>query len=441
MKKARSVHDLKMFFGSEGQGGQAIVLIAVMMLALIFVVGLAVDAGQLYAAKRTQQEAADAGAFAGAVVFYQGGTSAQAVAAAVTDVAKNGYTDGVNNTTVTVNSPPASGLYAGNAQHVEVIILRQVMTTLAPAEGSLNQVRARGVAGAQSLNNGYAIMALATSCATFGLSVSVNENVHLTGGGVLVNSCGNPAVSGFTSGQDFLLPAPYTVDIVGTTAGNSFPAGVSVNSGVIAARPDPFSGFPKPTGLSYNGVSTLPTNPPRISGSTAVEGIYTTTLGGPPGAAVKLCHGIYILKGGGFGGDISQDLTNTDPNTGTPCDGKVLIFNTTSNWPLNTGTCSNMGSAGNHPITLAPMTTGTYANMGIYQDPACTTSLIISGNDQLSLGGTIYIPNGDISLNGNPATILAGQLIAQHLFIQNGNLNIDYSAGTTAQPILPRLAE
>ncbi len=65
---------------SGDEEGQAILLAAAMFLALLFMVGLAIDGGQLFVAKRTQQEAADAAAFAGAIVLYQGGTNAQASA-------------------------------------------------------------------------------------------------------------------------------------------------------------------------------------------------------------------------------------------------------------------------------------------------------------------------------------------------------------------------
>ena len=119
----------------------------------------------------------------------------------------------------------------------------------------------------------------------------------------------------------------------------------------------------------------------------------------------------------------------------------MLIYNTTSNFPSSTGTCSDVGDGGNHPIVLRPMTTGTYANMGVYQDPTCTTGLVVEGTGSLDAGGTIYFPNGFIQLDGNNATIDGGQLIAKTIDLQNGNLNIIYSAGTTATPILPRLAE
>ncbi len=161
------MNSLNRFFGrDDGEEGQAVVLFAIMMLALLFAVGLAIDAGQLYSAKRTEQEAADAAAFAGAVVLYQQGTGAQAIEAARTDALTNGYVSGggctlqspgscydaATQTTVSVYWPPISGLYLGNIKHVEVEITRQVKTALVPAQAAFNPVRARGVAGSEPLN-------------------------------------------------------------------------------------------------------------------------------------------------------------------------------------------------------------------------------------------------------------------------------------------------
>ena len=436
--------------GRDSEGGQAIVMVAIVFMALLFAVGLAVDSGQLFASKRAQQEAADAAAFAGAVVLYQGGSVSQATAAAIADATTNGYTDGVNSTTVTVNgvnvassNAPTSGLYAGEnpVMHVEVVIVRQVKTTLVPAEAAFNPVRARGVAGSESLNNGYPIMSLGTGCGTPGLTVSSNQNIHVYGGGIVTNSCATSAVTGFGSGQDLQIcasppaactPNSYTFAVVGGTTGNSFPAGVTVQTGTTAVA-DPFAGYPKPDGRSYNGVNNLPTNPGVIGGTTTKpEGIYTGTLSG------ALCHGIYILKGGGFSG-VTQDTNGAhiDANTNTACDGKVLIYNTMSGYPGITGTCSGMSG----DSVIRPMTTGIYSYMTVYQDPACTASLSESGSNTLDATGTLYLPSGTIDLNGNPATVVGGQLIAKQINVQNGNLTITYTAATTATPKLPRLAE
>ena len=87
------------------------------------------------------------------------------------------------------------------------------------------------------------------------------------------------------------------------------------------------------------------------------------------------------------------------------------------------------------------MTSGVYAYMSIYQDSACTASLSENGAHTLDATGTLYLPNGTIDLSGNTATVVGGQLIAKTINVKNGNLTINYDPTTTAQPILPRLAE
>jgi Flp pilus assembly protein TadG len=439
---------LRAFFGPTEQGGQMIVMVAIVFMALLFVVGLAVDAGQLFSAKRSQQEAADAAAFAGAVVLYQNGTVLQATQAAIDDAIRNGFTDGANNTTVTVNGynyatsfGPSSGPYVGEnpVRHVEVVIVHQVTTSLVPAEAAFNPVRARGVAGAEPFNNQYAIMILSPTCAggtTPTLSASSNVDLHVTGGSVWVNASCATAVSGFT-GTDIIIPSPYALDIVGGSS-DTFPATVFQVNKNLVAQPDPFAGFPVPDGKSYNGVDTLLTDPANILGTTtAVEGIYSATSI----SNKALCHGIYIIKGGGSGGDISKDTTHTDTRTSTACDGRVLIYNTMTNWPASTGTCASIGQNGNHPIDILPMTTGTYANMQLYQDKACTQPLIVGVGSVVSTGGTIYMPSAAMSFNGNATSITAGQVVTKTMDLQNANLTVNFTSGTTAAPILPRLAE
>lgn len=429
---------VRKFFGRDEEG-QALILGAILFLGMLFFVGLAVDAGQLYVAKRTEQEAADAAAFAGAIVLYQGGaqppagaTVTAAIAAARQVATQNGYTDdgGVGNMVVVVNSPPTSGAYSGDPNHVEVSITHRVKTSLVPAQAAFNPVRARGVAGAESFNNGYALMALDQSCTNATLALSPNEDIHLSGGGALINSCGGQAVQTAGAGQDFTIsPSGPTIDIVGGYAG-TWPAGLTVNTGV-APVPDPFAGYPMPS------TAGMQVNPPAGPSNTLYSGIYTYTLNN-----VKLCGGIYILKGNGMDGDISRQTSGTDPYTGLACDGNTFIFNTMSNYPAAGGTCDSIGRNGNHPISLRPMTTGQYKNFGIYQDPACTATMQIGGSSTaVDAGGTIYLPSAIVHMNGNPATITGGQMIAKQLDIQNGNLNITYSTGNTAQPVIPRLAE
>ena len=100
-----------------------------------------------------------------------------------------------------------------------------------------------------------------------------------------------------------------------------------------------------------------------------------------------------------------------------------------------------MNLTGNGAISLTAQTTGVWANLLFYQDPACTNDLQIGGNGTFTGTGSFYLPSAPFLLDGNNATLIGSQLVANTVNIQNGNLTINYDPVTTAQPILPRLAE
>jgi hypothetical protein len=418
----------------DGEGGQAVVLIAIVFLAMIMVVGLAVDAGQLYSARRTMQEAADAGAYAGAVVRYQNGTVAQARAAAVADTTRNGYTHGVNGFSVIVNVPPTGGLYVGNDRYVEVLISGGVQTALVPGQNTVTNVGVRGVAGAEPLNNGYAIMALDRGNTPNAFYAGPNADIHLTGGGIMVNST---ATGGGNSEQctaaRFTIALPYGTDVAGAGTG-CFP---STGDGLDNGQPqqaDPFAGFPKPSTTGMVTYSSLP----AVNPAPLMPGIYTTRIGGAGNSLFLMATGIYILKDGidlGGNADIQSEP------------GGIFIFNTHTNYPgsFRTGIdrCGVINLQGNSNTNMDAMTTGTYAHLLVYQDPACTNEMKIAGSGSaiFNATGTIYLPSARFTLDGNNATLRGSQLIARTVDIQNGNLDIDFDPANAAQPILPRLAE
>jgi Flp pilus assembly protein TadG len=439
---------LSRFFGrDDGEEGQAVVLFAIMMLALLFAVGLAIDAGQLYSAKRSEQEAADAAAFAGAVVLYQQGTGSEAIAAARTDALTNGFssgptcllstagacTDPATQTTVTVNWPPLAGAYLGNIKHVEVEIQRQVKTSLVPAEAAFNPVRARGVAGSEPLNNGYAIMALDRSNVCNAFTDLSNADLHLTGGGILVNSsCSTAAVNNQSTASRFTIQSPYTLDVNGNASGSWSSIGITVNPG-HNQLPDPFAGFPPPRPATL-GLPTCNSLAACQDGSgNQNPGVYKVNLGGTGNTNLVLNPGVYITTAGMDTGG-NADVTGNN----------VFIYNTYSNYPGAPGaspTCTNINLQGNAATTLTALTTGTWANLLVYQDPACSIQMTIAGNGTFIGTGSIYLPAAAFRFNGNPSTLNGSQLVARTVDIQNGNITINYNPVTTAQPILPRLAE
>lgn len=439
---------LKDFFvAAEAESGQALILIAIVFLGMLMMVGVAIDAGQVYSARRAMQEAADAAAYAGAVTLYQGGSQGQAFTRARDDATLNGFTQSMQGTTVTVNQPTTAP-YNTN-RYIEVTITRNVQTALVPAQAAITVVTVRAIAGADSLNNDYAIMALDRNPTTNAFVVGANADLNISGGGIIVNStAAQAAINGTPNNQwDISCPStnPCNIDIAGNTPSGWPPASVGSPdyfNGLRTGQPqvsDPFAGYPKPSTTNMLcGTQAQCTNRAGFGpgNDTLGTGIYTGSISNK-----SLCHGVYILKGGGMGGDIGIDTTSTDPVTGELCDGKVFIFNTMSNYPASGGTCSSMGVSGNHDMTMLAMTTGTYAGLLIYQDAACTATMTFGGTSfLLAATGTIYLPNAAFTANGQP-TINGGQIVAKTIDLQNATLNITYSPATSAQPVLPRLTK
>lgn len=452
---------LKAFFmDREAQAGQAILLVAITMMGMLMAVGLAVDAGQLYASRRTMQEAADAGAYAGAVVLYQLGTQGEARAAAATDATRNGYTNGIDGFTVTVNGAPTSGPFSGNNLYVEVIIEGWVRTAMVPAQSLLNFIRVRGVAGSEPLNNDYAIMALDRGNTPTAFYADNNADIHLTGGGILVNSTSNTAAVNQqgTASRFTIAPSTRRVDIAGNTS-STWPTGITTAT-TQPQQADPFAGFPKPP-TSDCDPDYVPNTPCIVVSSgtggavrTLEPGIYTYTIGSSGLGKIVMNPGIYILKGRGIDLAGNADLYSAglDVWTGhtatctTNCG--VFIFATHTNYPAayrpGIDSCGQLNLDGNAEVNVAALTTGTYKNFLVYMDAACsgsTENMKIGGNGVFTGTGTIYIPNNSFIFDGNNATLTGSQLVAKTVNIQSGNITINFVSGNSAQPILPRLAE
>ena len=437
----------KFFVGAEAEVGQAVILIAIVLLGMLMMVGVAIDAGQVYSARRAMQEAADAAAYAGAVTLYQGGSQGQAFNAARADATSNGFTNSMQGVTLTVQQPTVAPY--NTSSYVEVTISKNVQTSLVPAQALFTAVTVHAIAGADPLNNDYAIMALDRSPATDSFVVGANATLNISGGGIVVNStAAEAALNGTPTNQwDISCPStnPCNIDVAGGTP-SVWPAAHSGSpdyyNGPRTGQPqvtDPFAGYPKPSTTQLPcGTQAQCTDRTGFGprNKTLGTGIYTYQI-----SSKNLCHGIYILKGGGMGGDIGVDTSSTDPVTGDHCDGRVFIFNTMSNYPLSGGTCSAMGVSGNHDVTMYAMTTGIYAGLLIYQDSACTAQMTFGGTSfELAATGTIYLPNAKFYADGHP-TINGGQIVAKQIDLQNAVLNIDYSPSNSAQPVLPRLAK
>ena len=91
---------------NEGERGQALVMVALLMTALLGLTGLVADIGWYELNMIRMQRAADAAALAG--VVYLPTNVSGAVTAALAEATKNGYTNGTNGITVTAVPDPAN---------------------------------------------------------------------------------------------------------------------------------------------------------------------------------------------------------------------------------------------------------------------------------------------------------------------------------------------
>src|SRR4029077_8858648 len=102
------------------EAGQTLIFVALGMVMLGAILGLAGDLGYMRYVKRPLQRTADSAAIAGAAETNYGDVTSAAKA----DAATNGFTDGTNGVAVTVNTPPVAGPNQGKQGSVEALLSR-----------------------------------------------------------------------------------------------------------------------------------------------------------------------------------------------------------------------------------------------------------------------------------------------------------------------------
>jgi hypothetical protein len=106
----------------RAESGQAIVLMALVMIALLGMLGLAIDGGGLYFLWRDAQNATDAAVLSASYARCTEGNSASVISAGLAAAAKNGFDNNGTTNTVVVANPPTDGEQAGNMDYIQVDI-------------------------------------------------------------------------------------------------------------------------------------------------------------------------------------------------------------------------------------------------------------------------------------------------------------------------------
>jgi Flp pilus assembly protein TadG len=375
--------------------GSITVMTALSMPVVLGFAGLATEASLWYASKRTAQGAADSAAYSAAVI--SGGNLTQYRKQAQAVAAQYGLLDGTAGVTVTVNSPPTSGVYNGTTGAVEVIIqqpqtqsLSQLFLSAAPT------VYARAVAKIGNAGLGC-VVSLDTAYLT-GVGNNGNTTVGLQGCDIYDNATGP---SSFTLSGVSSLSANSAHfgggDQLGSNTTLTTTNGVFTNQQPIA---DPYAFLPNPT-VSGSNLGA-------ISGSGSFSPGRYSGINLNSGNIANLSPGTYYIDSGGI------DLHGGATLNGT---GVTIILTSSSS------TYGNVTIRGGSTLNLTAPTSGTFAGVALYQDrnaPASnptsnTAANSFNGGTAQNITGAIYFPNQSVSFGGGTASggAQCTQLIAQ----------------------------
>lgn len=471
----------------RGDRGQVLAIFGLSLVTIVIIAALAFDTGMLLLEKRDQQNAADAAALAGARYLVTGpAQDPKVVARAI--ATENGFTTGVDNEVVEVFVPPTSGQFRNVPGFIEVKIRSTRQSIFGGVLGVIGwNVGARAVAANQpGLDLPFAMLALdQDSC----------RALQVSGSG-LVTSAGTVQVNSDCKPDALWVGGTGTLEVTAAGATCNAVGGITETKGKGSeldcvqqpdsyAIPDPLRTkleppVPGPPADAQQITTTskpipdgCPGAQPPDSPATALDpktcafnasyagtewrlfpGYYPGGLDLAKGT-YYLEPGIYYIGGGGFvagggGGSVVDSVVRSvDPGGTTAGTGGILLFNTeayefTDECASGTGTNAQcIGpirlNGGTADVNLQPLSDGSeWDGMVIYQDRDFNITgkdvQINGGGSTLEVAGTIYVPAGDVEVNGNAGTIILDQVIAW-TFKVNGNggtIDVRYRSGVQA---------
>ncbi len=397
----------------------------------IALVGFGVEAGLLYRIKRAEQTAADAAALAGAIERGKGETGAIVTNAALNVATANGFSNG-GSTTVTVNSPPTSGLYAGNNAAVEVII-----TTTQPKIIPMSLIDGGAGDGTTTITSSSVALAEMTGDAcVLALDASASSAVKNSGNATIgmegcVVAANSTDASAITIGGSSTLTAHSL-----WTAGNYTQGGSSTLN--LASPPmtemwslsDPYANLTvtPPSSCTYTSKKI------NSGAATLSPGTYCKGLDIGAQAVVTLTPGTYYIDGDDL--KINGQASVKCPGcTGT--NGVTFVF-------TSSGSADDIGiadiNAGADVKLQAPSDTGNpFAGLLIVQDRKAGTSGVmkLNGGSTQVLNGAIYTPKSEVQWSGTTDTTTNACIeIVARLITFIGNSTIDNS-GCSAMGVKP----
>ena len=396
--------------------GAILPLVAVTLVGVVGVVALAIDVGAVQRERRIEQNAADAGAQAGAAEIMRNQSAAVVIASATAEATRNGFANGVNGVTVTVTHPIVSGEYFIGDKFVKVEISRPRPTLFAAVVGmSSMTVRAKAIGGIIT-PSGYCLVALETS-ATRGLLVDGGADVAATNCNIGVRATASDGLCLKDNGSSLGVTGG-TISVAGNYTGCSLTPAPTPQTGVTSIQ-DPLSYLTMPaysatclwTDKTINGSQIVTLNPGTYCGGIRVQNT----------AQVFLNPGVYTLLGGGLRVENNSQLTSlaggvTFINTwdgSNPYKPYLIQSGTTVNLTANTTAVGNT-----MPGILFYGDKTWVAGLNTWNS---TTNDFQSGATS-TLNGAFYFPTQNVRFHSGSTTTITGAVVAKQLWIHNNTI-------------------
>ena len=408
----------------QAKEGAVAIQMALMVVVLIGMGGLATDIGYTLFVQRKMQSAADAAAFSAAVAKSTGHPAITTEAYGVAGQA--GFVNGVNSVTVTVNnppiSPPASAADAAKASAVQVIIQQpQTLPLVSLLYSGTFKVAAQAVAiagsGTTSCTSNCGCILQTDPNAPTGVTMSNGASANLSCG-MTVNATSKTALS-VTGGATLNTVSPSSVSVAGGVSINNGgkingqgSCSTNCSQGNAKKVSDPYAGVTMPTqsGCTYSNKQYGTPSPVMSPGTYCnVSFSYGT---------VTMSPGIYYINQGNF--HVLGGLTLN--GTGVT----IILATTTGTVTIDNGT----------NVTLTAPTTGATAGIVFFGDPLGTETDTnnLAGGTSLNITGALYFPSETVDFsNGSKSSCT--QLIAAQITIVGGTTLSSKNCPAGMQPI------
>jgi hypothetical protein len=439
----------------DRESGITLFIVAISMSFLLGIMAFAMDLGVLFHDRRNAQTAADAAAIAAAGDLSYGATVAEAAGQAAAK--QNGFTNGSNGVTVTINTPVTDDSNAAfnNASHVEAIVELSDSTPFMNAFMHLFNssstftgmtVGARAVAENGASSAEQCVLTLNPTGA--GNPNAAGADIYFSGAASITSpDCGFEDDS--NASNALYMNGAFSMDLqsVGVVGGDSITGAVSWTGATPtldqASYSDPLNYLDEdepsvpstsscPT-LNYSGAGTYTItagcyNGITISGSSIVTfsgGNYTINTLTIEGASnVTFDAGLYTI-------------TNSagTANTGLNITGSSIVNGTGVTFYLTDGAGVDL-TTGAYNVTLSAPTSGTWNGILFFENPADTAQFNVSGAAVLNWQGIVYLPSANVDWTGATSGTLYTDFVVS-TFSDTGALSLnDYAQKNSNNPLV-----